>query len=323
MGKKGKKSKKQKKNQKRTQKDAIKKKARKLVNRQSMMMANRMRRMARHTESVNMGDQKPVIELDGEISLPKCDGVGECCKNKIVRINPGDIWKMMHNERMRTEFGVELTVDLFKPPEERGWLHYNLDPRAGIPVCTIRRDLQEDDMDHCAFLVVKDEHYICLLGDDRPMACQANPVTRVGKKNAMGRLEGWNYTVMDEPCATCPKNTEEQLTITVEEWLQKRDMEERYRIADMYFGFQGWLARDVKAEEMKQLATMLVFDYDRYALDIGGISREEILENRPESPEHVMTNARMVVESIVKGISPNEKTSGGDPKGDSKGDSAG
>ncbi|TRO55181.1 hypothetical protein E2P64_07555 [Candidatus Bathyarchaeota archaeon] len=309
----------QKKTMKRNQKEAIKKKARKQINREAMLAFNRMRRRARHTESVNLSHSQPILELSDEVSLPGCNGIGECCKNKIVRLNPGDIWKIMHCERMRNEFGIELTVDLFKPPEERGWLHYNLDPRAGIPVCTIRRDLQPNDVDHCAFLEVIDDEYRCILGDDRPMACMATPITRIGKKDKMGRLDGWQYVMMDDPCANCAKVKEEKLVMTVEDWLKQQGMEDRYRIADMYFGFQGWLARDVKAEEMKQLATMLVFDYDRYPMDIGGLSRKEVIEHRPAySPEEVMTNARMVVSNIVKGISPDAKTGSGDSQGNAE-----
>ena len=191
----------------RNKKEAIKKKARGLINRQSRMMADRMRKMAKLTESIDMGEEPPeTLELDKEISVPICDGAGECCKNKIVRVNPGDIWRIMHNSKMRIEFGIELTVDLFKKnPEDRGFLYYTLDPRAGIPICTIRRDLQEDSMENCAFLVIKDGQFSCILGEDRPMACMANPVTRIGKKNELCRLDGWNYTLMNEPCEHCSK----------------------------------------------------------------------------------------------------------------------
>jgi len=51
--------------------------------------------------------------------------------------------------------------------------------------------------------------------------------------------------------------------------------------------------------------------------------REEVLKHRPESPEQVMTNARMVVSNIMKGLSPDEDSISGDPEGDADNSSAG
>lgn len=295
---------------KRNQREAIKKAARGQINRAARLSAVRMRKAAMLTKSLDMTEGGPGrMDLESEVSLPRCGGVGACCKNQMVRVNPGDIWRIMHNERVQKMFGIEFTMDLFGREKKGGLLHYWLDQRTGLPVCAVRRDIQDDEeTERCVFLEIdKGGKHTCILGEDRPTTCQANPIGRVGKKNEKGELIGWEYILKDDLCQKCTQREEENYTITIEDWLDKQGMEERYNLSNMFLGFIGWMAREVKAQEMRELGAMLVFDFDRFPLEIAKISSEETKQNRPEFPEQVMVSARMLLDGIMVGTAPAEE----------------
>lgn len=293
----------------RSQRRAARDSARRRMDRQVKAQMDKLRHAVQTgrggVASVNMGGGiGPIRELGDEVDIAKCDGVGHCCIDTMVPIDPGDVWNIMHSPEVQDTFGVEVTSDLSKSPEERGLIYYWLDPRTGAPRASLRQDESEDGKRRCVMLKEIEEDgeisYSCLMGDDRPTVCLANPIGRVGKKNDKGRLAGWGYVVQDDPCAECPKGCEQE-SVVVEDHLKGRGMEERYAITDMFHGFVGWLVREVKPEEIRQLAAMLIFDYDRFPMEAGGLSKEQVFDNRPESVENLLVGAKMIVEGVLRG----------------------
>lgn len=296
-------------NEKRRQGKAAKAIARKRLNKQAKAAMGKLRDMARrggaNVETVE-APKSTSYSLEDELECAECSGVGHCCIDTMVPLDPADVWRMMGNAELRKTFGIELTTDLTKPPEERGIIYYWVDPRTGAPRASMRFDTGEDGKKRCAMLKTTttgegEESYSCILGDDRPTVCKANPVGRIAENNEKGRLVGWKYVLQDAPCQACPSNCGSK-TVKVEDWMKSKDMEARYAIKDMFHGFVGWLVREIKTEELRKMATMLVFDYDRFPMEAGGFSKEEVIENRPESPENLLVGARIIIDGIMQGM---------------------
>ncbi len=261
------------------------------------------RRAARRGEGMDVGGpQVPNdrYELDDEIEISQCDGVGDCCFNRAVILDPGDVQRILNNKRVQDTFGVEVTADLYRGAEDgRGLLRYHLDSKAGVPMCIARRDFQEDGNETCVFAESGDDNTaVCMLGDDRPTVCKSNPVHRVAKLNEVGRLEAWQYVVSEQACVACPKCSKEKQTVKVESWMVDHGMEERLSVTDLFHGFNGWLVREIKTEEMKQLACLMIFDFDSYSMEIGGVAKEEAIKNRPPTGQSAIAAAKYAIEGI-------------------------
>ena len=282
---------------KQKQKRATKEKARNRINSQIRSMTLQMRR----SPGPSMDMKQKYFNLDDEIQFAGCCGVGECCLNRGVPLDPSDVWRIMHNKKVRETFGIELTMDLLKSADERGVLRYALDQKTGLPYCVVRRDTKENGREYCVFLEVADGgRGSCMLGEDQPTVCKANPVGRMGVMNSEGRLDGWQYVVSDDPCANCMEfNPEIINSTTIEDWMVEKGMEERYAYADLWHGFRGWLSRDVQQDELRKLSAMLLFDYDRFAIEVGGDSKEDAIKNRPKSVDNLIVGAKTIIEGIL------------------------
>jgi len=237
-------------------------------------------------------------EETSTVSIPKCDGVGDCCMNHTVVLDPADLQRILNNKDVQDTHGISLTTDLYQG--DRALLHYWVDPKSGVPMCVVRKDQQEDGNEQCAFLTKEGGTVRCLLGDDKPTACAVNPVRRVASKDMLGNMEGWRYIVNDNPCQICKKCDENDMReVQVEDHLESSGMKERYALNDLYHGFAGWLVANVKAQDMQQIATMLLFDFDSFSTGVGGMTREEAAGMRPASPESAILSARKIVEGII------------------------
>jgi len=239
-------------------------------------------------------------DADGTVSVPQCDGVGDCCVNHAVVLDPADLQRILYNKNVQKNFSIRVTSDLYRGTE-RPLLSYWIDKASGVPMCVVRRDKKEDGNEECAFLVTGESRdRYCLLGDDKPTACKTNPVRRIASKDMLGRMEGWKYVVNDIPCQICDKcDDDKRIDVKIEDHLVEQGMEERYAMTDLFHGFAGWLVKEIKAEEMQKLAAMIVFDFDSYSVDVGGMTIEQAQECRPASPENAILSAKQMVGMIV------------------------
>jgi len=286
--------------QKRAQKRTAKAKARKQVNAMTRGIVENLRKQGYHIP-MQQGPDRNVHAAEDVVSIAKCSGVGECCTNVVVNLDPSDVWRIMNNEKVRQRYGAEVTMDLVSEEPDKGIIEYWVDPRVGVPRCKLRYVKKDHGHIECIFLENNEGKPECFLGEDRPTICKANPIGRVGQKGKDGRLSGWGFVLRDEPCRKCVHKEGENCAALVGDFLKDHDMEARYSYLDLFYGLQAWIAQDVKIEEMRKLAAMICFDWDRFLIEIGGNSREEIKAVRPESPEHVIASARVIVDGIMRG----------------------
>lgn len=298
----GKKSKKRSSSLRRKQKEVVKSKMRKRVNRQTNLAMQRMRQAAMRQKGTSTGEEGEQLkkhEIDEKVTMPECDGVGDCCVNHAVILDPADVQRVLYNKAVQNTFGIVTTKDLYQG--DQSILHYWIDKKSGVPMCVARRDQNEDGNEECVFLMTGEkDHRTCLLGDDKPTPCKVNPLRRVAAKDALGRMDGWRYAVNDTPCQICDKcDPDKNVQVKLEDYLVESGMEERYKLNDLYHGYAGWLVKNIKPEELRQLAAMIMFDFDSYSMDIGGMSAEEAASLRPAGPESAILSSRSIVENIA------------------------
>jgi hypothetical protein len=264
--------------------------AQKNKSRRKLMLATtkqvmNMRKSMRKGDGIDVGGDNKLLGLDDMFDDSQCDGVGDCCFNHNTMLDHADVYRIVNNERVKELYDIQLTTDLCEGPENRSLLHYWIDTKSGAPMCFVRRDDMEDKSQRCVFLVEEDGKMECLLGEDRPTVCLANPLRRVAEAGEDGKMKAWKYLTAKScaACSKCVKNSDEKFVQSkVEDHVSSRVSEGRYKSSELYHGFCGWLSKTVKPEPMKKLATMMIFDFDRFSVDIGMQTPEKAIESRPE-----------------------------------------
>ena len=228
---------------------------------------------------VLIGSQKlsPALLFNSEVDIPVCNGVGDCCKNRALHVEPSDVLRILNNENARSRFGIETTSDLYprNSEETKAPLSYGIDPKFKIPFCSVRLiDVTEKDGSvekHCPFMEHNDGGDVCMLGSDRLTQCRSDPLFRMGRQDAdrvsnRNRFAGWNYGFMDQVCSGCHQYSKENTRGNgkVEDWLLACGMESRLLESDMFHGTLGWLKSIITAQEHWMLAAMLLFDWERF-----------------------------------------------------------
>jgi hypothetical protein len=288
-------------NQKRSQKREANNRARRKISRMTKQFVQGLRKQGIHIPMPSGVKDRTTHTSEDVISIPQCTGIGRCCTNMIVNLDPADVWRILNNENVRQRFGVDLTMDLVSTEPDKGIIEYWVDPRIGVPRCKLKHIKKEQGLIECIFLGMEEGKATCILGDDRPTICMGNPIGRVGQHDDKGHLASWGYVIRDEACRKCEYKEEGERQVRVEELLGERKMQERYEMTDLFYGLQGWMANEIKVEEMRKLATMICFDWDRFLIEIGGRSREDVKSVRPDSPLSVLASARQIVDGIMRG----------------------
>lgn len=287
--------------QKRKQRRVADTKARRKVHEMTKNLMEHLKSQGVHFPTAPGISDRVTHVSEDVVAIPQCSGVGECCANVIVNLDPADVWRIVNNEKVRQRFGVETTMDLTSKEPGQGIIEYWIDPRVGVSRCKLRYVKPDQGRIECLFLGMDEGKPTCLLGEDRPTICMANPIGRVGQRDDKGHLTGWGYILRDDPCKKCKHKEEGALQVRISDLLIEREMQKRYEHLDLFYGFQGWMAGNVKVEEMRKLATLICFDWDRFLIEFGGHTVEELRNARPESPEHVIASARVIVDGIMKG----------------------
>ena len=303
---------------KRRQRAAAKDKARKKMTREVAREYMAMRRMAGGQlsmpsspdgEDVVPGDV-PLLSIDDTVKLPVCDGVGECCKDRFLPLDPSDVWRILRNEAVREKWGVEYTMDLFGKGKP---LLYDIDASTGVPGCaTIRTVVDGAGYQACPFLVMSDPDgcepegdFVCMLGDDRPTFCKSDPITRHSKSDSGRRHAGWAYVQNDGPCGSCLHcDSRDEREISVEQFLVSSGMEERYMFTDLFFGYLAWVRKNAFSTFQLKLAAMLVFDWHRFLIDVTGMDKGDVPWEEPGDPREIFLMARGVLEQVMKSEKP-------------------
>jgi hypothetical protein len=211
-------------------------------------------------------------------------------------------------------------MDLYPKGDEPGPLVYMFDETAGLPMCAVYRvemaklrgealpdiDSEKGKEQVCPFFGFKDDGTLeCILGDDRLTQCKADPVCRVSRLAHKRRLSGWSYSLIDSPCMGCKAASEtDERNMTVKDWMLSSGMEDRLVESDMFHGFVLWLQGEVgKVPEMSvfysKLATSLLFDWHRFAIEHLKQPKDEVIKYGPSSLKEVFLSARELTESII------------------------
>lgn len=350
--------------QKRKQKKGVREAARKMLYKKAKASVRDYMRGSRRQAMVDIDKEKvagqvadqvldqrqddDIVSIDNEATFARCDGVGECCKNRAIFVEPSDVFRIFHNERARKKFGIETTMDLYPSESTSAPLSVYLDKKTLTPFCSVFRvNLHEllktkeqckhvqsiafnpgsDDQaadQVCPFFEVGDDGKPeCILGEDRLSQCLSDPVVRMNRLNTGRRLHSFNHAINAEPCTGCRSaDDKSDRTVVVKDWLIEKGAEDRAVDADWFHGFIAWFrsCSSVLGEEAKEavwgIATTLIFNWHSFVMKDLKQSKTMALENSPETPSQIYAGARMVLEGIVA----SEQQKKDDDKGTSESD---
>jgi hypothetical protein len=276
---------------KRKQKRAADEAVRRRLNRKARYMMN-VNRLQDKLGSASIQQKYGLLEWDSDIRVPQCDGGGECCKGQHRPVDPGDVWRIMQNEKVKEKWGVEKTKDLYGDGKP---LIYDVNTNTNFPTCATMIVENEAGEKVCPFL----EDDGCMLGDDRLSFCKSQPLHRVPCRDGNGHIVDWGYTVDSAQCEKCSKRGEIPMTSTVSGFmaLKKKD----YEFTDLWTGFLFWLRKLCPDIFFLKLGSMLVFDWDTFGEHQEADTPEEERFPGPTSEEKVLLNARFALESIWRG----------------------
>ena len=297
-------------NNKRKQKQAIEKAARRKMTRAAqdqvrIYMKQRRHATRRHGEEV----KEDKIILDTVCTMAKCNGVGNCCKDRPLFVEPADVFRIVKNEYVRKIFGVTSTRDLYRSGDGRGLLMYTYDREQRLPVCVaVSKEYpgSSGDVRVCPFYKDDVMGPVCILGEDRLTCCKSDPITRFGRVTNKRTISGWGYDHNKLICASCPQadpnGVREQ---TVGSWLKVCGAEERYRESDLFLAFVDWLKK-VHDEALCGVAAGMIFDWDGFRTDEAGGVGDEIVG--PSSVDDIIRAAHSVVKLYTerKGLEDND-----------------
>lgn len=246
------------------------------------------------------------VGLDENIVIPQCGGVGDCCRNRPLFLEPSDVLRIISNKNVQEKFGVLLTTDLYverngSPP----LLIYDFNVASDIPMCFVNwksdPDMPENEDKVCPFFIKTGGMPSCILGDDRLTQCCSDPLIRVARINDKRRMDGWKFKLSDTPCVTCRcKTSMENVRYSTRDWIQACGMLPRYDESDLFLSFVNWMKGSNLSSLAKINATAMLFNWHRLSMELFGHSREEALEQGPKTIDVVLRAAKVVTEHIMK-----------------------
>ena len=279
---------------------------------QQMSSYMKMRRNFPKPKSVNepeVTDQGTTTEkgldLEAEVEFPDCDGVGHCCVDRPLSVEPGDVLRIIGNEAARERFGIKNTGDLYKTDTKSPLMLKFWDEKTGMPCCFVRPvplTGERDGPTACPFYIHPRESsdgqtHECVLGEDRLTQCKPDPIMRVSRVDDGGRICGWSYTLSETKCMGCPKSKPSMRRVqSVESWMLNTKMlreNGRYAETDMYVLYSSWLKTLDANVPTKRMAMEFIFNWSMLTGESDGG------QIGPQSVPDILMSARMMTERLV------------------------
>lgn len=281
--------------QKRAEKDAVRRRLNRVVKHAARQQLIEMRKRL-----ASMRERKPQeqgLDAADTVSIVQCSGVGDCCYDRPLFVEPTDVFRILNNQDVVKKFGVQKTMDLYRKKDEEGYrlLAYGADSKASLPYCRVNL-VDEGDKKVCPF---KDGD-LCVLGEDRLTQCKADPVCRATRVQGQRGFAAWRYFTIDSICAVCSssKTGEEpnpSVSYQIRNWMIDKNMRERVEDSDLFHAFISWMHSFVKTEGQVSMASALLFNWDMF-LDLGD---GEIAIPRPLKARSVFEFARAALTIFV------------------------
>ena len=236
----------------------------------------------------------PSLYLDDSIAFANCDGVGACCLDQPLAVEPGDLLRIVKNDAVRMSFGIEKTQDLFAEREDgRPLLVHFWDEASRVPACfavPVLLSEANDSQTACPFY--QQDGSACMLGDDRLTQCKSAPVFRMARLDGNRKIDGWIYRLNDVPCMGCPKDCgKDRRIMSVKEWMGLSGMdggEGRFAETDLYVACCDWLRRMELSVEYNRMAAEFLFNWN------------VLIEENPGNAKELITSTRLFLEGIIR-----------------------
>lgn len=251
--------------------------------------------------------EKP-LRLDDKIRW-SCNLSGSCCYGTPVLINPHDVWRMVHEPKMKERFGIELTTHLFG--FEGAPLDLYLGPTSKMPLASIIHRPLEGGRKLCPFarpeftrygdelrprLTVDQKPMVpCGAHEGRPTICRGFPLGRAMAGDETGAIVGEDVFVsVQDNCDNCFAGNRDGPEITVREWLEACGAMEGYRLSRIWLTEIANLMLPL-SEKLRWMVGLFAYDFDRpHATSV-----ELAKKHRPKDfPEH-MARIRKLVDALV------------------------
>jgi hypothetical protein len=285
--------------QKNAQKQAAKKSVRKAIKRVAKGQVIDFMRKQAGQPILKDGNEDGSLSLDSVTMIADCHGVGSCCFNRPLFVEPSDVFRIINNERAKKKFNISSTVDLYPTDEKIKPMVYFVHKELKIPFCGIRRVTVEGSEEQaCPFLETTDGKMECILGEDRLTQCKADPISRIKRQSNNRRLVGWGYGVIDSVCIGCKNHDGIVKKVVVRDWLSEKGMIDRAIESDMFMNFIEWVKGKATSEHHLGIATLMLFNWHRFLID--SLGEKEAIDKSPTSFQEVLFIARAVMESAIK-----------------------
>lgn len=232
----------------------------------------------------------------GVIADPGCNGIGECCKDIVVYLDPFDVWRIFNNTAVRDKYNIGTSRDLYG---KSGPLEYWIHPDSGQLRCNIKATAKGEP---CRL----HESGQCLLCKDRPTDCLARPLLQ----QRFGLVLDAELCAV---CATCDKKIPIPSVLSISSFLAQRDVIPfRTTERGLFSMFEKKLydlaiTKDGSSDlHMLSTALVMTFDFDHLFIK-GKVPPSEMVKVRPRNASELIAGVYVVMERIAHSAVANEE----------------
>lgn len=279
---------------------------------------------------------KMVVKDDGIIYESNCLACGgRCCIDQEILVNPYDVWRIVHNERVSDLLGIKTSHDLYTSDNSSGkpLLRYYLGPSSRLPLaCINMREIDKETKvcpfnspikalkDYNDFRKFRNGRYdeidylksaegnpslLCIIDEVKPTICRAFPLGRAGLKrkddnHTSQEFPEMEYILMDD--ANCKKFRVPDKKMTVREYINKWNLDHLYQMSDLVKDWHEYLLKEVKNEKARYVAGIPMYDFDVPGLTkAGGKPDPQIIkEVRPPDFKMLVQINQKIITRILK-----------------------
>lgn len=239
----------------------------------------------------------PGLLPKSEVTIPVCDGIGQCCRNKMFMVEPGDVFRIFKNQKVVEKWGIKTTADLYGEGKPLSYF-----VAKGMPLCAVNKVPVPDSQDQwCPF----HQDQGCMLGDDRLTYCLSSPVGRsvMAPKEEGGDLV-WYYDVDNEQCEGCPKAAE-KTSKKVGQHLFERGISTRIEDTNhfsMIIAMTLSALNKIEDEQERGFGSSIIstclYDWHTALITFAGVGPDDVLEQAPSSVSSLMQGMKMIISLI-------------------------
>jgi Fe-S-cluster containining protein len=290
---------------------------------------NQSKKKTKPRTAKGLRSKNSAITLTPHKPLPhECNEAGRCCWGGVVGLIHTDIFRII-SSGVAAEMGFDTTVELTNP--DTGIIEYGLDNIHRVPVAFLKLQAyqgHEGAAAHCPFLRWDDDlvglkerntllsgkmpglgfwkikgkpRFSCALGSGRPTQCFVYPMARIGESGNNDEPGKWRFLCDISVCRRCAAAPLRKTgcDFTVAEYLKRPDVHVAMAYTRDYIDLNTMLVRREFIEPLRERVGDILYNLDAYLLG-EGVTKENLPNVRPSTPDGVMQTAALFVNGIIQ-----------------------